>query len=184
MNYIYIIIGTSLFVVFWTVFQYNALVRLRNRVREAWSDIDVQLKRRHNLIPNLVETVKGYAAHEKGVLENVTNARAATLNAHGQKELQEAENMLTGALKSLFAVSENYPDLKASRNFVELQREIRDSEDKIMAARRFYNNNVMSLNTKIESFPANIIAGIFGFKQAELFEVQVEEERETPQVKF
>lgn len=168
----------------WVIFQYNGFVRLRNRMREAWADIEVQLKRRHNLIPNLVETVKGYAAHESGVLEGVTRARAATINAHGQQETQEAENMLTGALKSLFAVSENYPDLKASANFIELQREVRDSEDKIMAARRFHNNMVMALNTKIESFPMNIIASIFKFKQAELFKIEVEDEREVPQVKF
>jgi LemA protein len=153
-------------------------------MREAWADIDVQLKRRHDLVPNLIESVKGYMAHERGVLENVTKARTAIMGAHSQKEVQDGENMLTGALKSLFAVSENYPDLKASVNFVELQREIRDTEDKIMAARRFYNNNVMTLNTKIESFPGNIIAKSFGFKQAELFEIELEEEKTVPQVKF
>jgi LemA protein len=153
-------------------------------MKEAWADIDVQLKRRHNLIPNLIKSVKGYMAHERGVLEEVTKARTATLAAQNHHDVQESENMLTGALKTLFAVSENYPDLKASANFVELQRELRDTEDKIMASRRFYNNNVMSLNTKIESFPANFIAKMFGFKQAELFEVQVEEEREVPEVKF
>lgn len=184
MNITYILIGIVVFITLWLVFTYNGFVRLRNRMKEAWSDIDVQLKRRHDLIPNLIESVKGYMAHERGVLENVTNARAATINAHGQKEVQESENMLTGALKTLFAVSENYPDLKASANFVELQRELRDTEDKIMASRRFYNNNVMSLNTKIESFPANFVAKMFGFKQGELFEVQIAEEREVPEVKF
>jgi len=184
MNITYIIIAIAVFIVLWLVFTYNGFVRLRNRMKEAWADIDVQLKRRHNLIPNLIESVKGYMAHERGVLEEVTKARTATLAAQNQHDVQESENMLTGALKTLFAVSENYPDLKASTNFVELQRELRDTEDKIMASRRFYNNNVMSLNTKIESFPANFIAKMFGFKHAELFEVQVEEEREVPEVKF
>ena len=184
MNITSIIIGVVVFSTLWAVLSYNNFIRLRNRMNEAWSDIDVQLKRRHNLIPNLVETVKGYASHEREVLDNVTKARAATINAHGQGEVQDAENMLTGALKSLFAVSENYPDLKASANFVELQRELRDTEDKIMASRRFYNNNVMSLNTKVESFPANLIAKVFGFKQAELFKVEVEEERNAPNVVF
>lgn len=171
-------------IVVWIILMYNDLVSSKNRVKEAWSDIDVQLKRRHDLIPNLIESVKGYMAHERGVLENVTKARTAIMGAKSQHDVQEAENMLTGALKTLFAVSENYPDLKASANFVELQRELRDSEDKIMAARRFYNNNVMQLNTKIEVFPTNLIAKLFHFKQGELFEVQVEEERELPRVKF
>mgnify|MGYP001107937507 CR=1 FL=1 len=184
MNITYITIAIAVFIVLWLVFTYNGFVRLRNRMKEAWADIDVQLKRRHNLIPNLIKSVKGYMAHERGVLEEVTKARTATLAAQNHHDVQESENMLTGALKTLFAVSENYPDLKASANFVELQRELRDTEDKIMASRRFYNNNVMSLNTKIESFPANFIAKMFGFKQAELFEVQVEEEREVPEVKF
>ena len=184
MNITYIIIGVAVFIVLWFVFTYNGFIRLRNRMKEAWSDIDVQLKRRHNLIPNLIESVKGYMAHERGVLESVTNARTATLGAKNQRETQEAENMLTGALKTLFAVSENYPDLKASANFVELQRELRDTEDKIMASRRFYNNTVMTLNTKIESFPANFVAKMFRFKQAELFEVEVEAERDVPEVKF
>ena len=184
MNPTNIIIGVITAIILWAVFTYNGLVSLRNRMKEAWADIDVQLKRRHDLIPNLLESVKGYMAHERGVLENVTKARTAIMGAHSQKELQDGENMLTGALKSLFAVSENYPDLKASSNFIELQRELRDTEDKIMAARRFYNNNVMTLNTKIESFPSNIIARSFGFKQAELFEIQLEEERELPKAKF
>lgn len=179
---IFLIILAVIFV--WVVWQYNSFVRLRNRMREAWSDIEVQLKRRHNLIPNLIESVKGYMAHERGVLEEVTKARTATMGAQNPQELQEAENMLTGALKTLFAVSENYPDLKASSNFAELQRELRDTEDKIMAARRFYNNMVMSLNTKIESFPMNIIAKTFNFRQAELFKVEVENEREVPEVSF
>ena len=184
MNTTYIIVAIIAVIVLWLVFTYNGFVRLRNRMKEAWSDIDVQLKRRHNLIPNLIESVKGYMAHEKGVLEEVTRARTATLAAQSQQDVQKSENMLTGALKTLFAVSENYPDLKASANFIELQRELRDTEDKIMASRRFYNNNVMSLNTKIESFPSNFIAKMFGFKHAELFEIEVEEERAVPEVKF
>lgn len=184
MNTTYIISGVIALIVLWIIFTYNGFIRLRNRMKEAWSDIDVQLKRRHDLIPNLLESVKGYMAHEKGVLENVTRARTAIMSAKSQHDMQEGENMLTGALKTLFAVSENYPDLKASQNFIELQREIRDTEDKIMAARRFYNSSVMTLNTKVETFPANLIAKVFSFKQAELFEVQVETERELPQVKF
>lgn len=184
MNTTYIVIGIAAFIVLWVIFTYNGFVRLKNRMKEAWSDIDVQLKRRHDLIPNLIESVKGYMAHEKGVLENLTKARTAIMSAKSQHDIQESENMLTGALKTLFAVSENYPDLKASANFVELQREIRDTEDKIMAARRFHNNTVMELNTKIESFPANLIAKIFRFRLHELFEIQVEEERAVPQVKF
>jgi len=164
---VHIIIAIVVVVVLWLIFTYNGFVRLRNRMKEAWSDIDVQLKRRHNLIPNLLEAVKGYMAHERGVLEEVTRARTATLSAQSPQDIQKSENMLTGALKTLFAVSENYPDLKASANFVELQRELRDTEDKIMASRRFYNNNVMSLNTKIESFPANFVGKMFGFKHAD-----------------
>ncbi len=166
---------------------YNSLVKLKNRALEAWADIDVQLKRRYDLIPNLIETVKGYASHEKELFENVTKARTAALEAEKSGNIQEvgkAENMLAGALKSLFAVAENYPDLKASQNFLELQRDLRDTEDKIQAARRFYNGNVRDLNIKIESFPTNIIASIFGFKKMELFEIEEATERETPEVKF
>lgn len=171
-------------VVFWAVATYNGLVKLTNRTEEAWSDIDVQLKRRYNLIPNLVETVKGYASHEKEVFQKVSEARARAMGAEGVKEKQEAENALAGTLKTLFAVSESYPELKASQNFLELQRELRDTEDKIQAARRFYNGNVRDLNTKIESFPANLIASSFGFKQKELFELEAPEERKPPEVKF
>jgi len=163
---------------------YNGLVTLRNRTQEAWADIDVQLKRRYDLIPNLIETVKGYAAHEKGVFEKVTEARANAMQAGDPKAKAEAENMLTGALKSLFAVSENYPDLKASTNFLELQRDLRDTEDKIQAARRFYNGNVRDLNTKIETFLSNVIASSFNFKQMEFFELNETEQREAPSVKF
>ena len=178
------LVAIPLAIFVWMILMYNSLVSLKNRVAEAWADIEVQLKRRHNLIPNLVETVKGYAAHEKGVFEKVTEARSAVMKAGNQKELQEAENMLTGALKTLFAVSENYPDLKASANFLELQRELRDTEDKIMSARRFYNGNVMSLNTMVESFPTNFVAKQFKFHKAEMFEIEVEEERGVPEVKF
>jgi len=171
-------------VVGWVILTYNRLISFRNRVKEAFSDIDVQLKRRYNLIPNLIETVKGYAAHEKGVLEKVTEARTRAMGAQGVHAKAEAENMLTGALKSLFAVSENYPDLKASANFLELQRELRDTEDKIQAARRFHNTNVMSLNTKIETFPSNQIAKAFKFMKEEFFELDEPAEREVPQVKF
>jgi len=171
-------------VVLWVILTYNRLISLRNRVKEAFSDIDVQLKRRYNLIPNLIETVKGYAAHEKGVLEKVTEARTKAMGATGMHDKGQAENMLTGALKSLFAVSENYPDLKASANFLELQRELRDTEDKIQASRRFYNTNVMSLNTKIETFPSNLIAGMFKFMKEEFFELDEEAAREVPKVKF
>ena len=163
---------------------YNSLVRLRNRTKEAWADIDVQLKRRYNLIPNLVNAVKGYATHEKELLENVTKARNVAMGAQSVQEHGEAENMLSGALKSLFAVSENYPDLKASVNFLELQRELRDTEDKIQAARRFYNSNVRDLNIKIETVPSNIIASAFNFKRMDLFELKEEAERAVPKVEF
>jgi len=178
---ILLIIGA---IALWVVLMYNRLITLRNRVREAFSDIDVQLKRRYDLIPNLVNTVKGYAAHEKGVFEKVTEARARAMGATGVHDKAAAENMLTGALKSLFAVAEAYPDLKASANFVELQRELRDTEDKIQAARRFYNTNVLSLNTSAESFPSNIIARIFSFKKEEFFELEDVEQREAPKVSF
>jgi len=177
------IILVILAVFFWLVLTYNGLVALRNRAKEAWSDIEVQLKRRYDLIPNLVETVKGYAAHEKDVLERVTQARTMAIEAKTMRERRNAENFLSETLKSLFAVSERYPDLKASTNFLELQRELRDTEDKIQAARRFYNGNVRDLNIKIESFPANIIASAFGFGKMELFEI-AEAEREAPKVSF
>jgi LemA protein len=174
-------------IVGWVVAAYNRLVSLKNRAKEAWADIDVQLKRRYDLIPNLVETVKGYAAHEKEVFEKVTEARTRAMGAReggDVRKLAEAENYLAETLKTLFAVAENYPDLKASQNFLELQRELRDTEDKIMYARRFYNANVRDLNIAIESFPTNIIASIFGFKKMDLFEIGTPEEREAPKVKF
>ncbi len=150
---------------------YNGLVRLRVRVDEAWSDITVQLKRRVDLIPNLVESVKGYAKHESSVFEDVTAARSAVLSAKGVKETAAADNQFEGALKSLFAVAEAYPDLKASQNFMQLQDELVDTEDKIQASRRFYNGGVRDLNTKIQTFPSNIIAGMFSFKVREFFEL-------------
>jgi LemA protein len=149
---------------------YNKLVRLRNRIENAWAQIDVQLQRRNDLIPNLVETVKGYAAHEKGVLEGVTQARSAVMNAKGPAETAAADNMLTGALKSLFAVSEAYPDLKANQNFLALQEELSGTEGKVAYARQFYNDEVRGYNTSIQSFPTVVLANMFGFKQREYYE--------------
>ncbi|MEK9180313.1 MAG: LemA family protein [Patescibacteria group bacterium] len=167
----------------WFAATYNSFIRLRNRAREAWSDIDVQLKRRYDLIPNLVETVKGYMAHERGVFEKVTEARARAMGA-GAKDKAGAENMLSGALKSLFAVAENYPQLRASENFKQLQDELSDTENKIQAARRFYNTNVRDLNIKAETFPSNLIARLFGFAKMEFFGNLDEAERSPVQVKF
>jgi LemA protein len=183
----WIIIVVPALLVFWLAGTYNRLITLRNRSDEAWSDIDVQLKRRHDLIPNLVEAVKGYASHEKSVFENVTNARAQAMTAEKSgdpKKMQEAENMLSGTLKTLFAVSENYPDLKASENFIELQRELRDTEDKIQASRRFYNTNIRDINIKIQSFPSNIVANLFNFKKRDFFEVEDPKEKEAVKVQF
>ncbi len=180
----YIILAVIVVAILWVAAVFNGFVSLKNRAKEAWSDIDVQTKRRYDLIPNLVETVKGYAAHERELFEKVTQARANAMSAQGIKEKAGAENMLSDTLKSLFAVAENYPDLKASQNFLELQRELTDTEDKIQAARRFYNSNVRDLNIKVESFPDNIIAGVFGFKQMELFQAANEAEREPVPVKF
>lgn len=167
---------------------YNSLIRLKNRVQEAWSDIDVQLKRRYDLIPNLLNTVKGYAKHERETFESVTNARSQAMqareNSSAAKDQAQAENMLSSTLKSLFAVAENYPDLKASQNFQELQRELSDTENKIQAARRFYNNNVMQFNTKIQSFPTNLLAQAFKFKQRDFFELEDEAQRQNVEVKF
>ena len=180
---LWVILAVVAVVVVWIIAAFNSLVVLKNRAKEAWSDIDVQLKRRYDLIPNLVETVKGYATHERELFEKVTRARASAMSAQGAKEKAGAENMLSDTLKSLFAVSENYPDLKASTNFLELQRELSDTEDKIQAARRFYNTNVRDLSIKIETFPTNIIASSFGFKQMELFEA-AGAEKEAVKVKF
>lgn len=177
---IVIIIVTILFV----VMTYNGMIKLRNRVKEGWADIDVQLKRRYNLIPNLVESVKGYAAHEEGVFTKVTEARSNAINATNMKDQGAAENMLSGALKSLFAVAENYPDLKANENFIQLQNELVDTEDKIQAARRFYNGVVRDFNTKIQQMPNNLIANAFKFTAEEFFEIEDEEQRENVEVSF
>ena len=171
MTVFWIILAIIVVVMLFMWVMYNALVTLKIRVDEAWSDITVQLKRRLDLIPNLVETVKGYAAHESGVFQAVTEARANALNAQGVKQTAAAENQFEGALKSLFAVAEAYPDLKASQNFSELQAELVDTEDKIQASRRFYNGGVRDLNTKIQTFPSNVMASMFGFKNREFFEL-------------
>tara|TARA_Y100000310_G_scaffold328990_1_gene398092 strand:+ start:3851 stop:4414 length:564 start_codon:yes stop_codon:yes gene_type:complete len=187
MNTIQIVILVAAVIVLWGIFAYNRFVTLRNRAKEAFSDIDVQLKRRYNLIPNLVEAVKGYAKHERGVFEKVTEARAKALSAEQSgnvKDMGQAENMLSQTLKSLFAVAENYPQLQASTNFMELQRELRDAEDKIQAARRFLNTNVMALNTMIESFPASLVARVFSFQKEEFFEIEEASQREVPEVSF
>ncbi len=186
MTTLFIILGLVVLVGLWFAFTYNSFVSLVNRSQEAWADIDVQLKRRYDLIPNLINTVKGYAAHEAGTLEKVTEARTMAMQAGTVAEHEQAENMLSGALKSLFAVSESYPDLKANQNFLELQRELSDTENKIQAARRFYNANVRDLNTKIESFPSNIIASVFKFTKREFFELEAGEEaaRQPVEVKF
>lgn len=183
MNILYIVLGVVVVVALWLVGVFNSLVRSRNRVREAWSDIDVQLKRRYDLIPNLIETVKGYAAHEQGVLENVIKARSAAMGAHSIKEHGQAENMLSGALKSLFALAEAYPQLRAVESFAKLQDELSDTENKIQASRRFYNTNVLELNTKIEQFPTNMIASLFGFRKEEFFQA-TEGEKEPVKVSF
>lgn len=167
-----VLIGVAALLLVIGVVIYNGLVQTRVRVEEAWSDITVQLKRRMDLIPNLVNAVKGYAKHEKEVFENVTKARADVLGAKGVKETAKAENQFEEALKSLFAVAENYPQLRASENFQQLQAELTDTEDKIMAARRFFNGAVRELNTKVEQVPTNIVAGMFGFKKREFFEVE------------
>ena len=164
-------------------FLYNSLVTARMRVKEAWAQIDVQLKRRSDLIPNLIETVKGYAKHEREVFENVTRARSALLGASGAKASAQADNALTGALKSLFAVAENYPDLKASQNFMELQEELSDTETKVAAARQFYNSVVMDYNTKIKVFPNVLFVQTFGFGPEEFFEAE-EEAKKAPKVNF
>ncbi|MGZ7107478.1 MAG: LemA family protein [Methanobacterium sp.] len=178
-----IIVIIIIAVVLFAVFMYNSLVNLRNRVKNGWAQINVQLKRRNDLIPNLVETVKGYAEHERGVFENVTKARTSIMNAQSVPETAEANNQLTGALKSLFAVAENYPDLKASTNFRDLQAQLQDTEDKIAYSRQFYNDTVLMYNNKIQMFPSNLLARQFGFKESEFFEIP-ESETEVPKVQF
>lgn len=173
-----IIIAVLVLVGLYVWYVYNGLITARVRIREAWSGIEVQLKRRSSLIPNLIETVKGYAKHEKEVFENVTKARSVMLGAKDPKQAAVADNMLTGALKTLFAVAENYPDLKASDNFKELQQELSDTETKIAASRQFYNANVMDYNTKIKVFPNVIFANLFGFKEELFFDAEEEAEKE------
>lgn len=187
MNPLYYIIGIVVLLVLWVIVAYNKFVTLVNRAKEAWSDIDVQLKRRYDLIPNLVNTVKGYATHESSAFEKVSEARAAAMGAGNLAEKGQAENMLTGALKSIFAIAEAYPDLKANTNFIELQRELSDTENKIQASRRFYNTNVRDLNTAVEAFPNNVIANFFKFAKLEFFELEADEAevaRKPVEVKF
>lgn len=180
---IYVVIGLVVVIMLGMWLMYNGLVSVRQRVREAWSGIDVQLKRRASLIPNLVETVKGYAAHERGTFDSVTEARTRLMGAQGAHEAAEADNQLTGALKSLFAVAEAYPDLKANQNFLELQHELSDVESKIAYARQFYNTNVRDLNTKVQTFPNVLIARQFGFHEEEYYETE-EESRADVHVSF
>jgi LemA protein len=179
-----VLVVVAALLVLYGIVTYNSLVRLRTQSEEGFSDIDVQLKRRHDLIPNLVETVKGYAAHERATFENVTAARNNAVAAKGPQEQAQAENVLSGALRQLFAVAEAYPDLKASQNFIELQDEITDTEDKIQAARRFYNMTVRDLNVKIDQFPSSVIAGFGTFEKREFFELEEPADREVPVVSF
>jgi LemA protein len=169
-----VVIALVVIVVLALILAYNGLVRQRNRIDNAWSQIDVQLKRRYDLIPNLVETVKGYAAHERQVFENVTQARANAINAQGPAQQGEAENVLSGALRSLFAVAEAYPELKANQNFLSLQEELTSTEDRVAYARQFYNDSVLSYNNKLQTFPRNVIAGMFSFEKREYFEGEPE----------
>ena len=180
---VYVIVGIVVLAVLWLMFTYNSLVTLRNRVREAWSEIDVQLKRRSSLIPNLVETVKGYAKHEREVFENVTKARAALVGAKNPEEAADANNQLSGALKNLFAVAENYPQLRASENFKELQMELSDTETKVAAARQFYNTNVLDYNNSLQVFPNSVVANTFHFTLEAFFKA-LEEEKADVSVKF
>ena len=183
MGIVWILLGLVLFVVLYVWGLFNSLVRESTEIDEAWSQIDVQLKRRNDLIPNLVETVKGYAKHEKTVFSDVTKARSALMSAGTPAKLAEADNMLTGALKSLFAIAENYPQLKANENFIELQKELSDTEDKIAYARQYYNTQVMDYNVKVKTFPNSLLAGMFGFPVKEFFKTP-ENEREPVKVKF
>jgi LemA protein len=179
-----IVVGLVVVVLLWVAGAYNGLIRLRNQVENAWAQIDVQLKRRCDLIPNLVETVKGYAKHERETFERVTQARNMAMNAKGVAERAEAENVLTGALKSLFAVAEAYPELKANQNFLGLQEELTSTENKIAFSRQFYNDSAMAYNVRTETVPTNIVANMFGFSRREFFEVKGEAERAAPKVAF
>ena len=183
MNTTLILVIVLALVVLAVIALYNGLIRLKNQTAEAWSDIDVQLKRRYDLIPNLVETVKGYAAHEKDTLEKVVQARNQAMQTSGSGKA-EAENALSSTLKSIFALSENYPDLKANQNFLKLQDELSDTENKIQAARRFYNGNVRDFNTKLQTFPTNLLGNLLGFKPYEFFGIEDAVQRENIQVKF
>ena len=183
MPIIIIVVIVVLFLLFF-VFMYNGLVRLRNSIDNAWSQIDVQLKRRHDLIPNLIETVKGYAAHESGTFEKVVQARNAAIGAQGPEQSAAAENVLTGALRQVFALAENYPDLKANTSFLALQEELTSTEDRISYARQFYNDSVLRYDNKLETFPSNTIAGMFGFKPREYFKTDDPADREVPKVQF
>lgn len=176
--------GAIFLVILWLIGIFNGLVKLRNRVKNAWSQIDVQLKRRHDLIPNLMETAKGYMKHERETLENITKARNLAQNANGPAEQGKAEAGLTQAMSNFFVVVENYPELKANENFLSLQEELTSTENKIGFARQFYNDETMVFNTKIEMFPSNIVAGMFNFKQSEFFEIEDEAQREVPKVSF
>ncbi|MEA3272357.1 MAG: LemA family protein [Patescibacteria group bacterium] len=181
---IYIVLGGLGVLALWLVVIYNGLIIKRNRVEEAWSDIDVQLKRRYDLIPNLIETVKAFAKHESKVFKEVTEARTNAINAKTPCQHAQAENVLTNALKSVFAVAESYPDLKSSQNFLQLQDELSDAENKIQAARRFYNGNVRDFNIKLQIFPTNLIAETLKFKKRDFFEIADEKERKVPKVEF
>jgi LemA protein len=183
-TFFWIVLAVIALVIFAVIALYNSLIRLKLRVDEAWSDIDVQLKRRHDLIPNLVETVKGYAAHEKDTLDAVIKARNSAMQAGTAADKAKAENALSDTLKSIFALAESYPNLKANENFLELQRELTDTEDKIQAARRFYNGNVRDFNTKLQVFPTNFIAGLLSFTVRDFFGVEDAKEREAVNVKF
>ncbi len=180
----WILLGAGVVILLWIIAAYNSLIARRNQTDESWSDIDVQLKRRYDLIPNLVESVKGYMQHERGTLENITKARNLAMGAQSIEEKAQAENMLSGALKSLFAVTENYPDLKASQNFLQLQDEISDTENKIQAARRFYNTNVRDYNTATQTFPTSILANAFHFADKKFFELDEPAARDAVKVKF
>lgn len=184
MSILTIVLIVVALIVIWLIVAYNGFVRLVNRTKEAWADIEVQLKRRYDLIPNLVETVKGYATHENAAFENVTKARAQALGAQSMEEKETADNMVSSALKSIFAVAEAYPQLRAVESFTKLQDELSDTENKIQAARRFYNGNVRDLNTKIEIFPYNSIAGMFKFEKREFFEVENDTEKQPIKVQF
>jgi LemA protein len=180
MPILYIVLAIIVAFALFLIYKYNGFISLKNRAQEAWADIDVQLKRRYDLIPNLVNTVKGYATHEAGTFEKVTEARSKAMQAGTLAEKGEAENMLTGTLKSLFAISEAYPELKANTNFMELQRELSDTENKIMASRRFYNGNVRDFNTGVQTFPGNLIAGMFKFTSLEFFELEQDSAEKNP----